>query len=312
MRSRAILCAVLLGLVLCQGAAAANEAVELAFKFAPGDVVKHEVSVSGAGHLRSSQGQMSAIGVRGAFSIVYTTREVLADGSGRVEARIPKASLDVNVGEESTRLLYENGRLRWFANGQEHAPPEADLSQLPLMGTPVVFTISPTGRLSDIALADPRVLGALQQAVPGINLGQFRGTSDGLFPEGPVGVGETWRQSAVVTPLGPLMPITVSTSHTLDSYSEEGGIGVAKISGYSEARLQWRPTTVSPGGTEVTVGIPELRQTVTSTEFFNTSEGRLLRGDYEVAFTTRVSVQVGGEEREGEAEARFHIFVQAR
>ncbi len=277
---------------------------------------------------------MSAIGVRGTFSIVYTTREVLADGSGRLlslELVGPVSSrqghervgldldlveildgLDVNVGEESTRLLYENGRLRWFANGQEHAPPEADLSQLPLMGTPVVFTISPTGRLSDIALADPRVLGALQQAVPGINLGQFRGTSDGLFPEGPGGVGETWRQSAVVTPLGPLMPITVSTSHTLDSYSEEGGIGVAKISGYSEARLQWRPTTVSPGGTEVTVGIPELRQTVTSTEFFNTSEGRLLRGDYEVAFTTRVSVQVGGEEREGEAEARFHIFVQAR
>ncbi len=307
-----MLCAVLLGLLLCQGAAAASDAVELAFKFAPGDVVKHEVSVSGGGHLRSSQGQMSPIGVRGTLSMVYTTREVLADGRGRVEARMTKASLDVDVGEENARLLYENGRLRWFANGQEHAPPEADLSQLPLMGTPVVLTMSPAGQVSEVALADPRVLGALQQALPGINLGQFRGASDGLFPEGPVNVGETWRRSAVVTPVGPLMPVTVTTSHTLDSYSEEGEIGVAKISGYSEARLQWRPTTVSPGGTEVTVGIPEFRETVTSTEFFNTSEGRLLRGDYEVAFTTRVSVQAGEEEREGQAEARFHIFVQAR
>ncbi|MCJ7822591.1 MAG: hypothetical protein MUQ26_05880, partial [Armatimonadetes bacterium] len=230
--------------------------------------------------------------------------------SGRLEARMPRANLQVNVGQQSARFSYENGRLRWFANGQERSPPDADLSQAPLLGTPIVFTVAPNGRMSGVSLADPRLLGALLQAVPGLPIGQLPQGTDQVFPDGPVSVGETWRKSAQFTPFGPTMPITLTTSRTLDSVSEEGGL--AKISGYGEARFQASQVKMSPGGTEVSVAVPQLRETIASTEFFDTSRGRLLRADYDVSFSTLVSITAGEEKRDGGGEARFHITVQAR
>lgn len=293
-----------------QGAAVGAEAMPLAFKFSPEDVMTYEVSVTGAGSLRSSEGDLSAVGLQGSLSLSCRVTEVLADGSGRLEARMPRANMQVNVGEQSARFSYENGRLRWFANGQERTPPDADLSQAPLLGTPIVFTMAPNGRMSGVSLADPRLLGALQQAAPGLPIGQLPQGTEQLFPDAPVSVGETWRKSAQFTPFGPTMPITLTTSRTLDSVSEEGGI--AKISGYSEARFQAPQVNMSPGGTEVGVAVPQLRQTIASTEFFDTSRGRLLRADYDMSFSTLVAITAGEEKRDGGAEARFHITVQAR
>jgi len=300
-----------LAAMACLGAqapAACEEAVQLAFKFSPGEVTTYEVAVSGAGHVRSSEGELAPVGVQGNLSFTCKTVEVLADGSGRSEARLARANLEASIGEQRARFLYENGRLRWFANGEEHPPPNADLGQLPLLGAPIVFTVAPNGRVS----GDSSLLDALRKAAPAIGAGQFPQVSEQVFPDGPVAVGETWRHTAELHPLGPTAPITITTSRTLDSHSVEGGVGVAKISGYSEARLRAGQLSLSPGETEVRVAAPRLRRTITSTEFFNTSEGRLLRADYEVALSAEVSVGVGEEEREGGVEARFHITVQAR
>lgn len=304
-----LLTAALLG---AQAPALCQEGVALEFKFSPGEVTTYEVGVSGGGHLRSSEGEMAPMGMQGTLSFACRTVEVLADGSARLEARLSGANVQVNIGEQSARFAYENGQMRWFANGQEQAPPEVDFSQLPLLGSPIAFTMAPDGRTSALALADPRLLGALGQVMPGIGAGGLGRIGGQVFPDGPVAVGETWRESARLEPFGPVAPITVSTARTLDSHDVQGGIGIAKISGYSEARCQMGPTSLSRGGTEATVAVPELRETITSTEFFSTSQGRLVRADYDVAFSAQFSLGVGEEEREGDAEARFHIRVQAR
>ncbi len=301
--------ALALGVTVADGS---EDAVQLAFQFSPGEVMTYGVSVSGAGHLRSPEGETAAVGLQGDLTFVCTVESVLDDGSGRLQVRVPRADLRVNVGEDAARFSYENGRVRWFANGQEHAPPDADLSQVPLLGAPVRVTMAPNGRLGDVVLADPRLMGALRQEVPGIGTGRLAQVGEEVFPDRPVAVGETWRKSAQLTPFGPGMPVTLTTSHTLDSFSQEGGIGVAKISGYSEVRFQAAKMPVSEGDVAVTVGVPRLRETITSTEFFDTSQGRLLRADYQVALSAQASVALGEEEREAEAEARFHITVQAR
>ncbi|UCC67298.1 MAG: hypothetical protein JSV79_09195 [Armatimonadota bacterium] len=297
--------------IACLGAqapGACKEAVQLAFKFSPGEVTTYEVAVSGAGHVRSSEGELVPVGVQGSLSFNCRTVEVLADGSGRSEGRLMRADVEASIGQQRARFLYANGRLRWFANGQEHPPPNVDLSQLPLLGAPIVFTVAPNGRVS----GDSSLLEALREAAPAIGGGQFPQVGEQVFPDGPVAVGETWRHTAQLHPLGPTAPITITTSRTLDSHSLEGGVGVAKISGYSEARLRAGQLSLSQGETEVRVATPRLRRTITSTEFFNTSEGRLLRADYEVAVSAEVSVGIEEEEREGGVEARFHVTVQAR
>jgi len=134
---------------------------------------------------------------------------------------------------------------------------------------------------------------------------------DSIFPGRPVKVGETWRTSASAAPLGPMFPVTVTSSRTLDSYHEEGGFGLAKIVGVTEARVRAGPTAPLLGQ-EVRIGISDLRHTVNSTEFFNVTAGRLLRGDYDLFLAAQVTAQAAGEQRGAGIEARLRVNLQAR
>lgn len=297
---------------LAGAAAAADERVQLALKFEAGDEAEYEVTLSGSGGFRSPDGELVPLGVQGGLGLAYRVVDVLPDGAGRLEVTMPKVHLQMNIGAQRAEFSYHNGRLRWYADGREHVPPDTDPEQLPLLGTPVVVTVAPNGRVSDVAMPHVPALEAAEQAVPGLGLGQMQSLGDPLFPDEAVAVGETWRQSSQLMPFGPSMPISVTTSRTLSSLTQEGAISLARITGHGEAVFRPSPMTVSPGDAQMTVGLPELRKTVTSTEFFNTAQGRLVRADYEVAISTRGALEVGGEEQDVGFEARFHTTVQAR
>ena len=253
------------------------------------------------------------MGVRGSLSLSQTVQEVLPDGSGRLSCLLPKAEVSVTMGDEQVRFSCANGKIRWYAGGREHTPPEAPgMEKLPLLEVPVLLTMAPNGRATDFAFADPELMRALEQmAPPGVALGRMPGTGDQMFPDEPMKVGETWRRTAQLYPLGPTMPLTVTMSRTLDFYSEEGGVGLAKMSGFTEARYQMQPMSLTPQG-DVSVSLPELRQTVTATEFFNTTQGRLVRADYDISLTARAAIEVGESTQSGGFEGRLHVSVQAR
>ncbi len=291
---------------------AQNEGVQLAFKFNPGEVQEYDVSLSGSGGLRAPDGEMAAMGVQGSMRLSFTVLDVLPDGNARLGVRMPRANLQVTIGKEQARMSFENGQLRWFANGKEQAPPDQNISQVPLLGVPLEFIASPKGKIIDVILPNLQGLPGLPQLPPGLQTPQLQNLGDPIFPDAPVKVGETWRQVSQLTPIGPMAPITITTSKTLDSYSDTGGIGLAKISGFSDVRFRMNPMTVSPGEQSVSVGVPDMRKTVTSTEFFNPTEGKLVRADYDTSFSMRLSLGMGGQSQEGSLEARFRTSVQGR
>jgi hypothetical protein len=55
-----------------QAAAIGDDTVPLAFKFAPGDVLRYDVSLTGSGGFNGPDGEVSPVGLRGAFSIGQT------------------------------------------------------------------------------------------------------------------------------------------------------------------------------------------------------------------------------------------------
>jgi hypothetical protein len=293
-------------------AVAAQEGVPLAFKFNRGDVLDYDVSLSGAGALRGPDGETAAVGVQGSMRLSFTVVDVQPDGTARLGVKMPNANMQMTIGKDQGRMSFENGRLRWFANGKEQAPPDRDLSQVPLLGVPLEFVAAPNGKIIDVTMPNLQGMPGLPQLPPGLQTPQLQNLGDPIFPDAPVKVGETWRRSTQVSPFGPSMPITITSSRTLDSYSNTGGMALAKISGFSEARFRMNPMTVSPGEQSVTVGVPDMRKTVTSTEFFNPSEGKLVRADYDVSFNMRVSVGTGAQTQPGSLEARFRTSVQAR
>ncbi len=300
-------------LVCLTRTAAAQEEVDLALKFTPGEVMDYDITVSGSGGVRAPDGEVAAMGLQASLRLQVSVAQVLPDGNARLQLVIPNADVSVTMGAERARLTYSNGRVRWYANGQEKPPPDADLAQVPVLGVPLEFLASPRGQILDVVLPAMPDLAEMAQVPPGLRAPQLKDLGEPMFPERPVKVGETWRRSVQMSPLGPAMPLTVTSSRTLDSYTEQGGIGLAKISGYTEARLRASPMTVGPAESGVTVSVPEMRETITSTEFFNPTEGRLVRAHYAMSFVASISF-AGAEQGPQEAgvEARLNATIQAR
>jgi hypothetical protein len=308
-----LMCAVVV-VALAATACWAQEGVTLALKFTPGETQEYDVSFSGSGGLRAPDGQMSAMGVRGTCGLTVKVLEVRPDGSARLELQIPRIEAQATVGDQQARFSFANGQMRWYSNGKEQAPPEAaQLSQAPMLGVPLEVVASPRGQILDVVLPNLQNLAGMQQMVPGLGTPNLSNLGKPIFPEGPVAVGTSWRDSVTMTPLGPTMPVWVVNSHTLDSYTDTAGMGLAKISGHSEATFRMNPMNVGPAESQVTVSVPDMKYMVTSTEFFNTTEGRLVRGDYSSSFMSNVAFSGGGQgPQQAGLEARFSATVQGR
>lgn len=289
----------------------AAQSVPLMLKFTPGETLQYDVTFSGSGNVTAPGADLAVLGLRGNLTVVQKVVEVLPDGSGRLETTIPRLEVDVTLADHQARFSFVGGRMRLMADGKESSPPDtASLQNIPLLMTPITFTVAPDGRTTGISLADQQLLGQLSQVIPQLDAAQMWRSSEPLFPSSPVAVGETWRRSARYLPFGPQMPIIATISHTLDEYTEKEGMGLARISGFADASLAGSQQLNAPGG--VSVAIPELRETITSTEFFNTTKGQLVRGDYDVSLRTRFAVQAAEQSQSGRLEARLRVSVQAR
>ncbi len=295
---------------LTSPALSAADSVPLALKFAPGEVLQYEVSFSGSGFVTAPDSQTEVLALRGNLSVMQRVVEVLSDGSGRLETKTPKVEITATFGKHRGRFSFANGEMRFFADGRESVPPKsASLQNIPLLMTPVTITVAPDGRTTGVTL-DQRLLGEISRLAPQFDAAQVWRNSEPVFPSAPVAVGETWRSSARCLPFGPQMPIVVNISHTLDEYSEQNGVGLARISGFAEVGLSGSQSLQVPGG--VSVSIPEIRETITSTEFFDTTKGQLLRGDYNISFRAGFSVHSGGREQSGRLESRLRVSVKAK
>lgn len=240
--SLAIVLAAAIALCCAVASPAQEQRVPLAFKFAVGDVIQYDVSVSGSASVIAAGNQVTPVVVRGNLSLAQTVTQVLPDGSGRLETRLPSADLTVVVDKEQAKFSFANGQLRWFANGKESTPPQGDLSKLPLIGAPVAYTMAPDGRLSNLGFADPRLMAEVLKAMPGFDLSGMQNTGEAIFPAKPVRIGETWSDSKTLAPMGPLLPFLLTTSRTLDSYSDAGGIGLANSLASPSPDTSARPT----------------------------------------------------------------------
>lgn len=293
-------------------APAAQGPVTLALKFAVGDTMQYDISFSGGGGMTAPGAELTPLGAQGILSLSQRVVEVLPDGSGRLEVRLPKADLQVSIKDEKVGFSWADGKLRWFAGGQESSPPsDVDLSKIPLLSTAMIITIAANGIVRDVAFSDPKLMAEIAKQVPGFGLGQLQAGQAPVFPDKPVAVGEMWRNTFQLLPFGPSQPVNVSVSRTLDSYEEQAGVGVAKISSFTDTRFRGGAPFNIPGQ-QLSFSMPEARETVTSTEFFDTTRGRLLRGDYDIAFSTQFSVTAAEAERSGGVEARLRVSVQAR
>ena len=315
---RAIAHALLLALLVLLAAqvAIADDAVPLALKFAQGDVLNYAISISGAGQLSVAGSESTGIAVQGSCTFSQTAVQVNEDGSAVLETLMPQADFTVTIKNQQARFSYADGKLRWFTDGKEQTPPQADLSKAPLLQSPLRVTTKPDGSVTDIAFSDTELLEMLRKAVPGLDKamlgpGMPAVSSAPVLPASPVKVGETWTRTHQV-PLGPNQRLDCEMRRALESVTKQGGLEIAKIVGSGEARFRGNPKLAAPGGQPVDVSIADLRQTFGSTEFFNLTTGRLIRGDYDIRFNTKLAVAMAGQGQTGSLDLRILASVVAR
>jgi hypothetical protein len=305
----ALVMALLVGTV---SAAAGAEAVPLALKFAAGDQLTYNATFSGGGSVTAPDGQTSSLDLRGSCTFAQRTVRVNQDGSAEVEVLLPAADLQLSLQGRQVRFSYAGGKVRWFTDGEEQAPPQVDLSTAPLLMRPVTVTVQPDGRMTGLSLPGGQLTELLQQALPGGVPTLPQGNSVPLFADHPVQVGETWEQPLSL-PAGPLTGgLTGRSRRTLEEMSGAPGMAVAKVSGFAEVRFQPGQPASIPVGQSVAISVPEMRQTLRSQEFFDVDAGQLVRGDYDLNFTMRVAAAVAGREQTGSIDAHLRVQVTVR
>ena len=289
-----------------------QEPVSLGLKFTQGEAVNYDVTFSGAGSLVAPDGTRATLLLQGSYTFTETPAQVNPDGSAVLETLLPKADVTITIKDQKVRFSYADGKVHWFAQGKEQTPPQQDLSKFPLLSLPMRITMKPDGSVTEVAFTDTSFLDLLGKVLPGLgstppSLSALN--TSPLLPSAPVRVGESWSTEKTL-PLPTGDNATYRSRRTLESMTANLGVAVAKLSGFSEVRYRGRPSSVSgPGGESISVSIPDLRQTVASTEFFNTGRGRLVRGDYDMQFTTQVSVTAAGATQGGRVEARLRATI---
>ncbi len=227
------------------------------------------------------------------------------DGAAVLETLVPRADITISIADKKARFAYLNGALHWYLNGQEQTPPKADLSKAPLFSSPMLVTMKPDGTVTDVSFADAQIMEALRKLIPNLGSGLPTQTSLPMFPAKPVQVGESWTQSGSL-PLPSGQTGSFNSRRTLASLDTQGGFTVAKITGFSQVKFSCASQTVpGPGGQKLSFSIPEMKESVTSTEFFNASAGLPMRGDYDLQFNMNMSAGLGTTTQAGSMDLRL-------
>ncbi len=294
------------------GVAAGAEGVPLALKFAAGDQLSYEATFWGDGSVTAPDGQNSKLNLQGSCTFSQRVARVNPDGSAEVELLLPAADLSLSLRGRRVRFSYGNGKVRWFTDGKEQAPPQVDLSTAPLLALPITVTVQPDGRMTAFGLPGGQLTEMLRQVLPGGIPAMPQGSAVPLFPSHPVQVGETWEQPLAL-PAGPLTSgLTGRSRRTLEEMTGGPGMAVAKVSGFTEVRFRPGQSASLPVGESVTISMPEMRQTLRSQEFFDVDAGQLVRADYDLTFVTRLAAAVSGKSQSGSVDAHLRVVVTAR
>jgi hypothetical protein len=195
------------------------------------------------------------------WTLGYRFRVTEAAPSGAADVRVTFRSLSFRGAESGAVTV-------WDSSMPPASAPPAVLGLTPLLGLDFVMRIGPGGRLVSIQGLDREMVDALA----------------GVFPDHPVGVGDSWRRTVSLT-RG--FPLTLESVWKLSQRG--GGKAVLDVSSAVKPRSGGTPLTIGP----FTVA-GELTGTQTGTVWLTEATGWPERVVSRQSFTGRIIVGGGG------------------
>lgn len=224
--------------------AQAEEAVLLRYKFAPGQVWAYDLNVTGGGRIEISG--MPLVGeVSFPLSMIINmpleviTREVDAEGNGRLSLRLERLGMQVTAREETTQAVvdFDQGEIR--AKGETIPFPNV---QMGAALQDLSFVMSPRGKVLKVEGFEEFMELLASSGMPGGFMGpkdasqwqQMLEAYPAQLPEQPVAVGYSWEQTVSIPMMfgpqqGELPSAETTVRYTLEKLGEIGGDRVARI-----------------------------------------------------------------------------------
>jgi hypothetical protein len=274
----------------------------LEFKFTPGQNLNYLATINATGSMvmQPAPAQMPnmTMSLQGNMDFSQQATQVYPDGSADLALKLPRAAINVLAAGQKFNALLQNGQLSVTINGQtQQMPPDANLSQFPLIGTPLKIRMDKLGKVTDFSLPN---FGALTEMMKssGMDMSSMMKFNQNQLPDHPVAVGDSWTQNIAIpmTPGSP--PMQIKMVNTLLGFEGVGGQQTAKIQikGSATGCNLKMPTPTIPGANQnmpkIDTTIESMNMDMEGTIWFAPQLGRMMKSQQ--AMTLKEVISVSG------------------
>jgi hypothetical protein len=272
MKATAAAASLFLALVVLGGAARADDAVLLRFKFTPGETRSYVLNVTGSGQMEMSGSPLGEFKIpldmtlNGSFDLL--TRAVEADGSGDLGVHMGVFGVDMTIMGQPTHMTMDLEKGKYTVDGKEMPAPGAGAGGAAPQGvdlSKLTVVLSPQGKVKDLQGLE-ELLAALPKGGPMMlpgggalpNIKEMLKDYPPLLPAGPVAPGATWEQSVKLALPGLTEATPMIGKYTLEKLGQMNGHQVARIGYTTDYQLNNltlpAPAPAAPGAAPGTPG----------------------------------------------------------
>jgi len=292
-------------LFLSVSLSAEEEAVTLAYRYTPGQVLhyRHELVLE----IRREDGR----GPSKEFATAGTPQTLTTDIVSRVTQEVKSVESDGSVWVD---VRYDAFDVSQKLNGVE-VPTGGDHPKSPyhdLIGKTISMRMQPDGKLLEVAEASDGASNPfLRQTVSQFQ--QVYGQTEGVFPDHPIRVGESWTKTLELPLPGLRQKGTVEFQNTFESFEKVGDRNCVKIK--SDLRFSLPEGALRPEGVPEGVGKTlGLSVTVdgkgTIYQYFDPSVGVMVKGEGKTTLRSTQSITIPATETEASKTSESHSTIQ--
>lgn len=286
----------------------AQESVQLAYRFSPGQVLDYEMTFSGAG--TTSVAPLEPAGARaevvpmefsGTMALVQRTAAVHPDGSADLELSSGGMKMKFVVTppgqpKQQAEITIAKGKLtvKTPEKTETKTLEEMGMGPVPFLATPLQVRMAQNGRILSFSGAG---MEKLAEMLPGFDISQMMRASETVLPERPVAPGDTWEYKVEIPVPGAEKKTETLMRAVLSVVlpNGEGPTAVISISG----AVALSGMVIQPPGPEgqpaLKITFDKLTQNITGAMNLGLDLGQVTRATYDTQISMAMTAPAGPE-----------------
>ncbi len=289
-------CLPMAGAACAEEPAAAQEAVDLAWKFVAGQTLVYEVTMSGSG-TQSMGEEAMPVEISTKLDLAQRVVKVHPDGSADVEMSSDVMNVEMSIEQAGQardvkiRVTKEEVTVETSMGTRRLSPEEAGMGAMPPVIAPLRMTMGTRGEVLACSSAG---MGTLSQVLQGMDCSRMMRPAETAFPGRAVAPGESWEYTRKIPLPGTESEVQAAVTATLNRVEDMNGTRTAVISHRGAVDVSDIAGEVlgAEGSPPASVTFEKMAQATQGAIEFALEEGRLTKATYETDMSMEMRVPV--------------------